>query len=76
MCKQDVFKYKMNLMIAGDFNNTDATIIYNNIATHTPAIAVNLYTNAVLRKLSGNTESSISTFNEPIELRSIVIYFC
>lgn len=63
----------MNLMIAGDFNDTDLTVIYNNIAIHTPAIAVNLYTNALLQKLSNNNESYISTVNEPINLK--VKYF-
>lgn len=76
MCEQDVFKYRKNLMIAGDFYKTNVTVIYNNIAIHTPAIAVNLYTNALLKKLSGNNESYISTINEPINLISVVKYFC
>jgi len=61
-------------MIAGDFNQTKSTVLYNNIAIHTPAIAINLYSNALLQKLSGNYESYISTFNEPIEIDSIVWY--
>lgn len=60
-------------MIAGDFNQTNTTIIYNDIAIHTPAIAINLYTNALLQKLSGNNESYISTINEPIVLKKSVI---
>lgn len=62
-------------MIAGDFNHTNSTIIYNNIAIHTPAIAINLYTNALLQKMSGNNESSISTVNEPIILEEVVSIF-
>jgi len=61
-------------MIAGDFNQTKSTVIYNNIAIHTPAIAVNLYSNALLQKLSGNNESHISTVNEPLHLDSVVRY--
>jgi len=61
-------------MIAGDFNQTKSTVLYNNIAIHTPAIAVNLYSNALLQKLSGNNESRISTVNEPMHLDSIVRY--
>lgn len=76
MCKQDVFEYRTNLMIAGDFNNMTVTVLYNNIAIHTPAIAVNLYTNALLKKLSGNNESYISTINEPINVISVVKFFC
>jgi len=74
MCKKDVLNYRTNLMIAGDFNKTNSTIFYNNIAIHTPAIAVNLYSNALLQKLSGNDESYISTVNEPIEMSSVVRY--
>ncbi|XP_026811930.1 ATP-binding cassette sub-family A member 3-like isoform X2 [Rhopalosiphum maidis] len=73
MCKDDVFNYRTNLMIAGDFNKTKSTVIYNNIAIHTPAIAVNLYSNALLHKLSGNNDSFISTVNEPIHLDTINI---
>lgn len=76
MCRQDVFKYRTNLMIAGDFNNTNVTVIYNNIAIHTPAVAVNLYTNSLLQKLTGNNEAYISTANEPIILEKLVKYFC
>lgn len=68
MCKDDVFNYRTNLMIAGDFNRTKSTVIYNNIAIHTPGIAVNMYSNALLQKLSGNNESYISTVNEPIHI--------
>ncbi|XP_026821418.1 ATP-binding cassette sub-family A member 3-like [Rhopalosiphum maidis] len=68
MCKENVLNYRTNLMIAGDFNQTKSTILYNNIAIHTPPIAVNLYSNALLQKLSGNYESCISTVNEPILL--------
>ncbi|KAL5235297.1 hypothetical protein ACI65C_002707 [Semiaphis heraclei] len=71
MCKDDVFNYRTNLMIAGDFNRTNSTVIYNNIAIHTPAIAVNLYSNALLQKLSGNNESYISTVNEPIHINDM-----
>ncbi|XP_060873175.1 phospholipid-transporting ATPase ABCA3-like isoform X2 [Metopolophium dirhodum] len=71
MCKDNVFNYRTNLMIAGDFNQTKSTVLYNNIAIHTPAIAVNLYSNALLQKLSGNNESHISTVNEPIHLDSV-----
>lgn len=53
-------------MIASDFNQTNSTVFYNDIAIHTPAIAINLYTNALLQKLSNNNESYISTKNEPI----------
>lgn len=73
MCNQDVLKYRTNLLIAGDFNQTNSTVIYNNIAIHTPAIAINLYTNALLQKLSGNNGSYISTINEPMLLEKIVI---
>ncbi|XP_060852919.1 phospholipid-transporting ATPase ABCA3-like isoform X2 [Rhopalosiphum padi] len=73
MCKDDVFNYRTNLMIAGDFNKTKSTVIYNNIAIHTPAIAVNLYSNALLQKLSGNNDSFISTVNEPIHMDKINI---
>jgi len=59
-------------MIAGDFNQTNSTVIYNNIAIHTPAIAVNMYSNALLQKLSGNNESYISTVNEPIHIDNMV----
>jgi len=59
-------------MIAGDFNRTKSTVLYNNIAIHTPAIAVNLYSNALLQKLSGNYESYISTINEPIVIGQMV----
>lgn len=76
MCNDDEAKYRTNLMIAGDFNETNTTIFYNNIAIHTPAIAINLYTNALLQKLSGNNESFISTVNEPLILKRIVIMFC
>lgn len=76
MCKRNIVKYRINLMIAGDFNNTNVTIMYNNVAIHTPAIAVNLYTNALLQKLSGNNESYISTINEPIQILNVVKYFC
>lgn len=75
MCNQDVFKYRTNLMIAGDFNGTNSTVIYNNIAIHTPAIAINLYTNALLQKIFGNSESYISTVNDPIILRQVVSFF-
>eukprot|EP00102_Acyrthosiphon_pisum_P016671 XP_008187710.2 PREDICTED: ATP-binding cassette sub-family A member 1-like [Acyrthosiphon pisum] len=70
MCKKDVLNYRTNLMIAGDFNKTNSTIFYNSIAIHTPAIGVNLYSNALLQKLSGNDESYISTVNEPIKMSS------
>lgn len=73
MFNQDLFQYRTYLMIAGDFNQTNTTIIYNDIAIHTPAIAVNLYTNALLQKLSGNNESYISTINEPIVFKKSVI---
>lgn len=74
MCKEDVFKYRTNLMIAGDFNDTSSTVIFNNIAIHTPGIAINLYSNALLQELTGNSESYISTVNEPIQLEIKVIY--
>lgn len=69
---EDEFKYTTNFLIAGDFNETKSTILYNDIAMHTPAIAINLYSNALLQKLSGNTKSYISTLNEPIKLKSEV----
>lgn len=72
MCQEDVFNYRTNLMIAGDFNQTKSTVIYNTIAIHTPGIAVNLYSNALLQKLSGNNGSYISTVNEPIRLNNVV----
>lgn len=59
-------------MIAGDFNKTNSTVIYNNIAIHTPAIAINLYSNVLLQKLSGNKEAYITTVNEPIQLEIVV----
>lgn len=73
MCKDDVFNYRTNLMIAGDFNQTKSTVIYNTIAIHTPGIAVNLYSNALLQKFSGNNGSYISTVNEPIRLNNVNI---
>ncbi|KAF0758973.1 ATP-binding cassette sub-family A member 3-like [Aphis craccivora] len=73
MCKENVFNYRTNLMIAGDFNRTKSTVLYNNIAIHTPAIAVNLYSNALLQKLSGNYESYISTINEPILIGQMIL---
>lgn len=73
MFNQDLFQYRTYLMIAGDFNQTNTTIIYNDIAIHTPAIAINLYTNALLQKLSGNNKSYISTINEPIVFKKSVI---
>lgn len=76
MFYQDVFKYRKNLMIAGDFNKTNSTIIYNSIALHTPAIAVNLYTNALLKKISGNNHSYISTVNHPIMLKKTIVTTC
>jgi len=72
MCKENVFNYRTNLMIAGDFNRTKSTVLYNNIAIHTPAIAINLYSNALLQKLSGDYESYISTINEPILIGEVV----
>lgn len=74
MCKEDVFYYRKNLMIAGDFNGKESTLLYNNIAIHTPAIAVNLYSNALLQKFAGNKNVYISTFNEPINTESMVRY--
>lgn len=74
MCQEDVFNYRTNLMIAGDFNKTKSTVIYNTIAIHTPAIAVNLYSNALLQKLTGNNGTYISTVNEPIAISSLVRY--
>lgn len=74
MCKEDSNKYRNQLIIAGDFNETDSTIIYNNIAIHTPAVAVNLYSNALLQKLSGNKAAYISTINDPIQLEIVVKY--
>lgn len=68
MCSEDVVKYRTNLLIAGDFNETKSTVIYNNIAIHSPGIAVNLYSNALLQELSGNSESYIATINEPIQI--------
>lgn len=70
--KEDEFKYTTNFLIAGDFNETKSTILYNNIAMHAPAVAINLYSNALLQKLSGNTKSYISTFNEPMKLKNEV----
>lgn len=58
---EDIFKFITDLMIAGDFNETNSKIIYNDIFEHTPQIAINLYTNALLQKLSGNNKSYIST---------------
>lgn len=75
MCNEDLLKYKTNLMIAGDFDETKSTVIYNDIAIHTPAIAINLYSNALLQQLSGNNESFISTVYEPIQLHSVVYYY-
>lgn len=75
MCAEDVVKYRSNLLIAGNFDETNSTVIYNNIAIHTPGIAVNLYTNALLQELSGNSESYISTINEPIELEDHVVKY-
>lgn len=74
MCEHDEFKYRTHLMIAGDFNETNSTVIYNNIAIHASAIAINLYSNALFQKLSGNTEAYISTVNEPIKPLSEVKY--
>lgn len=74
ICKEDLFKYKTNLMIAGDFIGTKSTVIYNDIAIHTPAIAINLYSNALLQQLSENDKSYISTVNEPIQLHIVVFY--
>lgn len=67
LCNQDESKYRMDLMFAGDFNNKTVTLMYNNIAIYTPFIAINLYMNALLRKLSGNDKSYISTIHESIE---------
>lgn len=61
-------------MLAGDFNQTNSTVIYNSIAIHTPAIAINLYSNALLQQLTGTNESYISTVNEPIQLANEVYY--
>lgn len=72
MYTKDEFKYTTNFLIAGDFNETKSSILYNDVAIHAPAIAVNLYSNALLQKLSGNTKSYISTLNEPIQFRSEV----
>ncbi|XP_050431314.1 phospholipid-transporting ATPase ABCA3-like isoform X2 [Adelges cooleyi] len=68
LCTNDVFKYRSHVMIAGDFNNTNTTVMFNNIAYHTPGIAVNLYTNALLQKVTGNNEMSISVTNDPIQI--------
>lgn len=70
---QELFKYRNNLMIAGDFNQTNVTIIYNSIAIHAQAIAINLYTNALLQKISGNNNSYISTVNEPIIIKKLIV---
>lgn len=70
---QDLFKYRTNLMIAGDFNQTNVTIMYNSIAIHAPAIAINLYTNSLLQKISGNNRSYISTINEPIKIKKSIV---
>lgn len=65
----------INYAIAGDFNQNNSTIIYNNIIAHIPALAINIYTNALLHKLSGNDESYISTTNQRFQLDSEVKYF-
>lgn len=69
---QDLLKYRTNLMITGDFNQTNATIMYNS-AIHAPAIAINLYTNALLQKISGDNRSYISTVNEPIIIKKSMV---
>ncbi|VVC36007.1 ABC transporter-like,P-loop containing nucleoside triphosphate hydrolase,AAA+ ATPase domain,ABC [Cinara cedri] len=72
VCNEDTFKYRRNCIVAGNFNKLNSTVMYNNIiATHAPAIAINLYTNALLHKLSGNNEAHISTINEPVQLKNI-----
>jgi len=73
MCAENIVNYRTNLMIAGDFNQTNSTLLYNNIAIHTPAIAVNLFSNALLRKMSGNNESFISTVNEPLIIEQSIV---
>lgn len=73
MCAENIVNYRTNLMIAGDFNQTNSTFMYNNIAIHTPAIAVNLFSNALLRKISGNNESFILTVNEPLIIEQSIV---
>lgn len=75
MCHEDLSEYRTKLMIAGDFNMTNATVIYNSIAIHTPPIAVNLYTNALIQKLFKNGNARISVANEPIQLKKVVCIF-
>lgn len=75
MCNKDEDNYRDSLIIAGDFNKTTSNVIYNNIALHVPGVAVNLYTNALLKKLTGNYHASITTVNEPTPvLESVKIF--
>lgn len=48
---------------------TNLTIVFNKATETTPNIAINLYTNALLKKLSENNKSYISTVIELTEQR-------
>lgn len=66
MCNQDESKYKMDILFAAEFNNTNVSLMYKSNAIYAPSIAINLYTNALLRKISGDNQSYISTTYEQI----------
>lgn len=75
MCNKEENKYRTNLIIAGYFNKTKTNIFYNNVVHHAPAVAINLYSNALLQKLSGSKEAVILTVNEPVKPQKLVKYF-
>lgn len=63
--RRDMLSYKNRLLLGYGSNESTNFILFNNWALHSLPVAVNTYTNVLLRSV-GQSAGSITTINHPI----------
>ena len=70
--KEQEARYRSSMIIAGDFSNNSPNILYSSIGYHAPAIAANLYSNALINNSNLVFPGrSIETYNHPLVLNEV-----
>lgn len=71
----NIARYKMGVIAAAYFNvsSMEAVAMFNGIAYHSPPISVNLISNVKLQNNSNTADSTISTVNQPIDLKTFAV---
>lgn len=63
--------YRTSLIAGAVISNTDTNLLFNTIPLHALPISLNMYSNALLKSVTGLKDAAITTSNHPINFKAV-----